>query len=176
MSQRLDFAHDLTYPTAPDTRGSTRVNYKRRPYYMGPYESPLSHVMFGLWKHHLQETGEAPSTKEIRPIAEELLQNGAVTLTDKPLQSDRRGYYLAAIGFTLVFFLSLHILFSPSPITVDGIAVSETEVEFIRGVRLQEAKISNLPARTSEVTSTLADELTNEGLKHGAVQIPKRIH
>ncbi len=143
---------------------------------MGPFESPLSHVMFGLWKHHLQETGEAPSTKEIRPIAEELLQKGAVTLTDKPLPADRRGYYLAAVGFALAFFLSLHILFSPSPLTVDGLTVSETEVEFIRGVRLQEAKISDLPANTSDVTSKLADVMKKEGQKDGAVQIPNRLH
>ncbi len=73
IANRTDKVHEIQYPTSADARGSTRVNHLRRPYYLGPFESPQSYVMFGLWKHRLIETGQAPETKDLRPLVEQLL-------------------------------------------------------------------------------------------------------
>lgn len=69
----IEKAHGVKYPSSGDSRGSTRVHHLRRPYYLGPFESPQSYIMFGLWKHHLLETGVAPETKKIRKTVAGLL-------------------------------------------------------------------------------------------------------
>lgn len=168
---RTDKAHTISYPTTADKRGSTRVNHRRRPYYLGPYDSPASYVMFGLWKHHLMETGEAPSPKELRPIVHSLLSQQPL-----PRQSPNRWKWLAASGLTSAVILAVAILFaakilsSDSFRTDDEIVLTETEAAIIRGYRAQSLGLwQNANDRSGSIaalTVEFMEEGTADGLRH----------
>lgn len=155
---RTDPAHDISYPNLPDARGSARVYHNRTPYYMGPHDSPLSHLVFGLWKHNLSKTGVAPSTKEIRSQVESLLKGEAIG------QKPSRPKWLMAFFLSLVCVLggwagSKFSSTLDSPL-VDGIPLSANETEFIRGRRVEAEQFENqnalLPlSRQVEMTAAL---------------------
>lgn len=158
MSQevRIDKPLRVNYPSAPDARGSARVNYLRRPYYLGPHDSPLSYVMFGLWKQRLEETGEPPTSKEIRPLAEEIL-SARDTVPRVSLWRTAAVVSLVVLLCTsvtaLVNFRSTEI-----PPVVDGMELSEREFDFVRGMRLAEdRRVAAKPEVTRMVS--VADEL-----------------
>ena len=162
---RSDRVQDITYPSTSDAKGSTRLNYMRRPYYFGPFSSPHSYVMFGLWKHMLLRDGEPPQAKDIRPIVDEFL---GVTTEDEPLTRtwsipDFRT--IAAVSLllacvTMGFFLSI-----PQPGIVDGKVLTEAESELVRGFRSFEsnriAKESELPNRFDRAQRKITEDIAN---------------
>jgi hypothetical protein len=165
MGNRVDDSHDLSYPTAPDKRGSTRVNYRRRHYYLGPHDSPLSHVMFGMWKHQLLQTGVPPDAKDLRPMAEKLLEESARTeVVPEASTQNRLGYFLAIAGFTLSFALLLKIWFSDPPARVDGRTLSEIEIQVVQALRMNEeafrkkAESQSLPGVIMQLSQTGAQD------------------
>ena len=173
---RTDQAHDLGYPTSADSRGSARVYHMRRPYYLGPYESPQSYVMFGLWKQRLLETNEPCETKDLRPIVDNILSN-----SDKPVDSVRRKVIprvvLALTCATTLMMIGVaigrKIPSTIAPALVDGINLTQDETQIIRGVRKNDrnlARASQHPARFIQIM----EELKAEGPEHGRWHIEQK--
>lgn len=170
-TSRTDNPHDISYPPAADKRGSTRINHKRRPYYLGPYDSPASYIMFGLWKHQLLESGEPPSCKDLRPIVQNLLSDQSIAV---PVS--RRGYWIATISVLLstvlvfAFIWTIEILSRDSVPHVDNVVLSKTETEIIRGYRAQQLGIGQNAIDLGESIATLMVEFKEEdpinGIRH----------
>ena len=133
---RTDSAHDIIYPALPDARGTARVYHNRTPYYMGPHESPASHMVFGLWKHKLVKTGVAPSTKELRLQVDSLLK-GEVNVK-RPMRSVWPMAFFFASACLFCGWLGSRISSTQDSPRVDGISLSANETEFIRGRRMTE--------------------------------------
>ncbi len=161
---RSDESHDVSYPTTPDGRGSTRLNYRRRPYYFGPHESPTSYLMFGLWKHYLLETGEAPESNTIRPLVEDLLKV-------KPLPTPRGKrkvcavVLLATCGLVgLACVVTAKIVSRELPPSVDDLALSEGEINIVRGLRQQSlAKRQAVGFQEGRMISVIEELIEVEG-------------
>lgn len=154
---RADESHNVSYPQTADTRGTARIYHMRKPYYLGSHDSPLSYVMFGLWKHRLMTSGEAPPTASLREQAEAFL---AVT---PPRRKRMLAIGLMAFSLSFTTLIGSMIGYSfrstPAPTDVDGIALSPREKDFIRGVRI--ATERDIAARESNKVdvSTLAVKL-----------------
>ncbi len=123
---RTDKSHDITYPATADARGSTRINHQRRPYYLGPFESPQSYIMFGLWKHRLMETGEPPETKDLRPLVDRLL--GEEPATSETFSTAIRkltslNFLAACACLSVAIMTTANIFLSLAPAKVDGQAI-----------------------------------------------------
>ncbi len=169
---KIDSSHEFTYPTSPDARGSTRVNHRRRPYYLGPHDSPLSYVMFGLWKHRLQETGEPPSTKEIRALAEELLSRGTIASTQSPHFWTKPSTILSAIGGVVLCALLVFMIPSSSnPPQVDEFVLSESEADVIRTLRTRSSLDARLESERPDPVAAKLRHLLAEGSESGAKHI-----
>ncbi len=149
---RTDQSHDISYPKSPDARGTARVYHLRAPYYMGPHESPISHIVFGLWKHRLIETGKAPSTREVRAQAETILTG--------EIHRKRPRYPIWLMG---LFFASACVVSglvggkissTTRPPIVDGIPLSANESEFIRGLRVRLDRMAENESRTTAVNDS----------------------
>jgi len=171
-SKRVDVSHEYTYPTSPDARGSTRVNHKRRPYYLGPHESPLSYIMFGLWKHGLQEAGEPPSTKEIRALAEEILASGGVTSglhRSTKIRVSRVAY--ALVGLILVVVLGGVFFSSGSVPRVDDVVLSDSEAEVVRAIRKRNDVAMQAEIGPYDSVAGLTEQLIAEGISNGAKHV-----
>ncbi len=145
-------AANLTYPAKPDGKGSARVNWLRHPYYFGKHNTLESFMLFGEWRRHLIETGEALEVKVIRrelAYQREEINHGdwgekelpetsfQRRETDPPSQS---GVQLALIagGVVALFALAFAIgkfYSTPSVPMVDGVALTQDETDFIRGFR-----------------------------------------
>lgn len=171
-SQRVDRPHEVSYPPSADKRGSTRVNYRRRPFYLGPYDSATSYVMFGLWKHRLLETGEPPSTKELRPIVQSLLAGQPL-----PEPVDRRKYWplagaIAVCGVLVssAIFFAAQILSSARTPRVDDLVLTEVEAEIIRGYRAQNSDLwqraTDRDGSIAVLTVDFMEEGSENGLRH----------
>jgi hypothetical protein len=145
---RTDESHNISYPQSPDTRGTARIYHLRKPYYLGNHDSPLSYVMFGLWKHHLMEQGGAPPTAQIRERAEAFL--GIVPTRRRRILS----VGLMAFGLTLTTLIGALVGASFRSTRdsgfVDGIVLSENEMAFIRGVRKTTTKAATLIADAND--------------------------
>lgn len=134
-NSRIDKAQELRYPKSADPQGAASVDHVR-PHYLGPHESPLSYIVFGLWKHRLSETGEAPEVRELRPVAEELLYGKKVIR--------RRVLAGASTLSALVFAMWIGMLTGPMFYTpehapqIDGQTLSENEKIFLRNHRKAE--------------------------------------
>lgn len=169
---RNDVPHEYTYPASADARGSTRVNHKRRPYYLGPHESPVSYIMFGLWKHRLQETGEPPATKEIRALAEEILATGGVT-SSLPSSSRLRPWRVLCALAAAVLLLGLGSIFfsSGSQPKVDDVVLSDSEAEVIRTIRKRIDVTQRTEVGPYDSVAALTEQLIAEGISDGAKHV-----
>ncbi len=171
-SNRVDVSHEYTYPTHPDARGSTRINHKRRPYYLGPHESPLSYVMFGLWKHRLQETGEPPSTKEIRALADEILVGGRVASVRPSTSKIRASSVVCALAGVLLLVVLSNIFFSRGSVPkVDDVVLSDSEADIVRAFRQRRFIDEGAQAAAFSDVAITMQQLLSEGSDGG----PKHI-
>lgn len=158
---RLDRSHSVSYPSSPDKRGSARVNLMRRNYYLGPHESPLSYVMFGIWKNQIQLTGSAPSTAEIRPLAEQLLSDGA-----NAVKRARRVRLLAGATGLLAcaaLIVGLNFRSTLGPPAVDGLVLTQDEMEFVRGIRRSDEAYAKASVGKVARVVSIAKSLMEEG-------------
>ena len=130
---RGDEPHNVSYPTTPDTRGTARVYHLRKPYYLGHHDSPLSYVMFGLWKHHLTTKGSVPSTAEIREQAEHLLYIKPPVI--RKHASKLTMGLLMTLALLIGSLVGANFRSSSKSTNVDGIPLSANELDFIRQFR-----------------------------------------
>jgi hypothetical protein len=169
---RKDEAHTLAYPTTPDSRGSVRIYHQRKAHYLGQHGSPLSYVMFGLWKQGLIEHGEPPASTVIRDQAEKLLRQ---TVSHRKVLI-KRSLVVASITLACLMGAILGSTFSSTSraIVVDGIPLSANENEIIRGIRQQKnlqvtQEQQQAVALGQQVAALLGGELSTD-------EIHKRIH
>lgn len=130
---RSDDSHNVSYPQTPDSRGTARIYYLRKPYYLGNHDSPLSYVMFGIWKHYLTTEGKVPPTAQIREQADALLNAE---------QTDSKQWHrnwIMGLALTLAMLIGgmvgANFRSTQDSSHVDGIALTENEVSFVRRVR-----------------------------------------
>jgi hypothetical protein len=152
---------DLAYPDRPDRGGNARKQYRGETYYFGQYNTPESIVLFGRWKGKLVDTGEA--VKPASAIVSEVSAS-AETAPPKPNQ-----YWpviiVAASMVSLAILGSAKILSTNISSTVDGVVMTEYELDLIRGNRntddkmlmIQEARPGRV-ARRNFATEDLPDD------------------
>lgn len=130
---RSDDSHNISYPSTPDSRGTARIYHLRKPYYLGNHDSPLSYVMFGLWKHHLTTEGKVPPTAQIREQADALLN------ANQAQSKQWHRNWIMGLALTLAMLIGglagANFRSTQDSTHVDGIALSANEVAFIRNVR-----------------------------------------
>jgi hypothetical protein len=157
---------DLSYPDKPDANGYAKKYYKRRAFYFGAHNSPESFVLFGEWKRRLVESGVVSEVKTIRKeLTQHAIPSPHFDLGDprerRPWRSSLVlvGSAIMLIGAVLA---GAKILSSSVGPTVDGITLTNEEIDFIRGIRLHENRMLDIgqqrPARLAELTARLMDE------------------
>jgi hypothetical protein len=173
VASRTDRAHELQYPSTADARGSTRVNHLRRPYYFGPHDTPQSYVMFGLWKHLLLTEGEAAETKDLRPLVDEFLGK-----KPSPAEPESKARFIPSMVLSSVLLCSallcaVAIFSSNRAPTVDDKVLTATEMDFIRGMRQENANLQHdLDLIQANDLVALTNKLVSAGAKHG----PQKLH
>ena len=91
-SQRTDNSHlheanQVAYPSEGDARGSARIRYGGKNYYLGPHGSPKSYVLYGTWRHIWFETGTPPTTRDVRQAVDRFLSRiSDLSASKRPLQ------------------------------------------------------------------------------------------
>lgn len=158
-------ASELTYPESPDAKGSAKRYFRRRAYYFGQHNTPESLILFATWKQRLIETGEPP---EVRDVRQELNRAG----NSENESSRRSNVHWAMVAMAVVTLLSLTfsaaVFFSTKrQPEVDGVLLSSSEVDYIRGVRSQEFRKKlnevRLQRQRSEAVAALTLKLKEEG-------------
>ena len=166
MSQ-ISEAAELAYPDKPDANGYAKKYYKRRAFYFGPHNSPESFLLFGEWKRRLIASGEPPEVKQVR---KELAHQALPTPHRPPQPAGREKPLQYALSVSvaaaaLLLWAAIHRLSSPPATapTVDGITLSNEEIDFIRGIRIHrnQKEITGGP-KAAEIIN-LANKLLHEG-------------
>ncbi len=158
---------ELAYPDKPDANGYAKKYYKRRAFYFGAHNSPESFVLFGEWKRRLVESGVAAEVKTIRKeLAQQAMPSPHMHLGGpverKPLQLAMVTMFASVLLFGAVL-ASSKILSSAMGPTVDGITLTNEEIDYIRGVRLHHQDLVVDHASQGERIAELTMRLMEEG-------------
>ena len=148
-----DFKPDIkppkypTYPAKPDSNEQARVFYKRKPYYLGKFQSPRSYAMLALFVKHLDETGEPPETKHLKPVVTSVLNHQPW----KPPRTVNSVWFIAVLilGLTAnaaTMYFGFQHFANHKPTEIDGVVMSEREVERVRASR----KVKTWDVRTAK--------------------------
>lgn len=171
MSQATDPA-ELSYPERPDANGYAKKYFKRRAFYFGTHNSPESFLLFGEWKRRLVETGEAPEVKQVR---KEMGHSGlpAPHTALSPHEQQKSTQYaiyasVAASVFLAWGLLDRYFLSSPAVPTVDGVTLTNEEIDFIRGIRRHRDQQNDTTSGNASEIVSLADQLRKEGPANAA--------
>ena len=168
---------DLTYPDKPDSNGYAKKYFKRRAYYFGAHNSPESFMLFGEWKRRLVETGSAPEVKKLRKeLAQQAIPSPHLHLSAPVERNPLQLATLAGAAFLLFFaavLVSAKILSSKMGPTVDGISLTNEEIDFIRGVRLYYADRGENRWAEGERVADLTMKLMEEGPVRGKDYLSK---
>lgn len=171
MSQATDPA-ELSYPERPDANGYAKKYFKRRAFYFGTHNSPESFLLFGEWKRRLVETGEAPEVKQVR---KEMGHGGlpaphtALSPNEQPKSVQYAIYASVAASIFLAWgLLDRYFLSSPAVPTVDGVTLTNEEIDFIRGIRRHRDQQNDTPSGNAAEIASLADQLLKEGPENAA--------
>ncbi|HBE70019.1 MAG TPA: hypothetical protein DDW52_17880 [Planctomycetaceae bacterium] len=160
---RVDSAHHkLQYPPAPDSRGSARVVLDRKTYYFGRHNSPESYAMFGAWLAHYERTGTTYKPSVIREAASNFVG------VEVPEDTERRWTLPIASGIAVIFagaFIFNVWFSSSSPDShVDGIAMTATEVEYVRSLRDVASETLSRQSKKADRVAEIMDQISREGL------------
>ena len=166
MSQVSD-AVDLSYPEKPDANGYAKRYFKRRAFYFGAHNTPESFLLFGEWKRQLIETGKAPEVKQIRkdmahPISSSPHASLMPTAERRPIQYAA----IASLAATVLFGWAIFERYFSSSIqapTVDGITLTNEEIDFIRGIRSHRAQQNKAVGAQASDIIKLSEQLLEEG-------------
>lgn len=125
-----------TYPAKPDSNEQARVFYKRKPYYLGKFQSPRSYAMLALFVKHLDETGEPPETKHLKPVVTSVLNHQPW----KPPRTVNSVWFIAVLilGLTanaITMYFGFQHFANHKPTEIDGVVMSEKEMERVRASR-----------------------------------------
>lgn len=163
LSASTDEISRVEYPIQSDTRRAARVAFRRKVYHLGPFESPISYVVFGMWKQRLIKTGIAVPTKELRPLAKAALKGEL----PKPPRKINSAWFLAVVvvGFLLLAFANYqgYRYFSTykHPV-VDGVPMSARELSAFRRTREAVAAIETAANKVHGVDAKQFLEIRRE--------------
>ena len=178
MSQISD-PSDLSYPDKPDANGYAKKYFKRRAFYFGPHNSPESFLLFGEWKRQLVENGKPPEVKQVR---KEMAHQG-LSGPHHPLQAaegKKMAQYavFASVAIALLLATALldrYFLSSSNGPTVDGVTLTNEEIDFIRGIRKhRKQQNTDVGVKASEIAS-LTEKLLQEGPENAAKYIDEAL-
>ena len=166
MSQVSD-AVDLSYPEKPDANGYAKRYFKRRAFYFGAHNTPESFLLFGEWKRQLIETGKAPEVKQIRkdmahPISASPHASLMPTAERRPIQYAAIASLAAAVLFGWAIFERYFSSSIQAP-TVDGITLTNEEIDFIRGIRSHENNLAKANHDQGESNAELLMQILERG-------------
>ena len=166
MSQATDPA-ELSYPERPDANGYAKKYFKRRAFYFGTHNSPESFLLFGEWKRRLVETGEAPEVKQVR---KEMGHGGlpaphtALSPNEQPKSVQYAIYASVAASIFLAWgLLDRYFLSSPAVPTVDGVTLTNEEIDFIRGIRRHKSDSATAEYNQGEENAQMLMRILEEG-------------
>ncbi|MDB4338904.1 hypothetical protein OAA19_02215 [Rubripirellula sp.] len=170
-------AADLGYPEKPDAHGYAKKYYKRRAFYFGTHNSAESFVLFGEWKRRLVESGVPTEVKELRKeMAHADLPQLHLPAQDvsapRPMAYAKIASVAAAVFFAWVACDRYFFSSAPGP-TVDGITLSNEEIDFIRGIRRQSQDFDRLQQNHGEQTANVL--LNLQGIETYDVEQPPSI-
>ncbi|GAB5402843.1 MAG: hypothetical protein Aurels2KO_10740 [Aureliella sp.] len=159
---------EISYPIQADIRGIARITYNRKSVYLGPFDSPQSYITFGLWKRHLLETGKSAQASSLRPLVDAAM-NAEPYRPPKPLNT---AWFILAVflGLTLIAaanYFGYQYYASVKPTEIDGVPMSEMELNGIRKVRKYAApdeRSPHLPPRPTAAMRSEAREFEKRNL------------
>ncbi len=158
---------ELSYPDKADANGYAKKYYKRRAFYFGVYNSPESFQLFGEWKRQLLESGDAPEVKAVR---KDIAHKSGLNPPKANEHLERRSAYLwPLVSIVSALLVSGTILGSAKLLsttigpTVDGMTLSEYEMNVVRGVRIQNDRIERFAADRSTRAAEMMLQLKEVG-------------
>jgi hypothetical protein len=158
---------DLSYPEKPDSNGYAKKYYKRRAFYFGAHNSPESFVLFGEWKRRLVESGVVAEVKSIRKeMSQHALASPHFELGDTLARKPWQLTIVTAASAMMILGAVLagaKILSSSVGPTVDGITLTNEEIDFIRGIRMHQRDFVEDHATLGERVADLTMRLMEEG-------------
>jgi len=170
MSQVSD-PSELTYPDKPDANGYAKKYFKRRAFYFGAHNSPESFLLFGEWKRRLVENGEPAEVKQIRKeLAHQGLPGPHGPLSAREGQQPIQYAMYASVAASVLFawaLLDRYFFSSTTGPTVDGITLTNEEIDFVRGIRRHKVDIKSAQQGQGEKNSALLMQLLQEGPDDG---------
>ena len=166
---------DLTYPDKPDSNGYAKKYFKRRAYYFGAHNSPESFMLFGEWKRRLVETGSAPEVKKLRKeLAQQAIPSSHLHLSAPVERNPLQLATLAGAAFLLFFaavLVSAKILSSKMGPTVDGISLTNEEIDFVRGLRTHSNELYQIGKDRAARIADLTAQVMEEGPKNAEYRL-----
>ena len=175
---RTDKSHpdaaELSYPAKPDTRGHARKSWQGYSYSFGKHNTAESFVLFGEWRKHLIETGEALKTADVR---EKLAETGVFEpVQEKRGVSSRTIYAVCAVACillcTVTGIVTWKLSTANAPYVDDELGViTEDDRRILRGHRrlleLQASIQANYPAGSREDRIAARKAALVEGARNG---------
>lgn len=153
-------ATEITYPDCPDAKGYAKRYYKRRAFYFGQHNSAESLILFGTWKKILLETGEAP---EVRDVKKMVTEPDSAEQSARPLNKWLLGLIIL-IPLCSVVACSAVIFSIADQSHVDGLVLTEDEMDVIRGIRSHKERAQRSRSdRVAEMTHILSNEEPGNG-------------
>lgn len=134
---QIERAKEISYPISPDARGDARMSYEGKVYYFGVWDSPQSYMVFALWKAEAIRTGQPPECRLVRPMAKAAIQGRPYN--PPPVLS--RWWIVTAVFAGLITIalatFAGHLVYSSyKPTELDGVPLTQSEQDCIRGIRL----------------------------------------
>lgn len=158
---------ELSYPDKADANGYAKKYYKRRAFYFGVYNSPESFQLFGEWKRQLLESGSAPEVKAVR---KDIAHKSGPNPPKANDYLERRSTYLwPLVSIISALLVSGTILGSAKLIsttigpTVDGVTLTDDEMEIVRGIRNYKGRVERIAAVQADSTAETTQRLMEEG-------------
>ena len=162
---------DLLYPSKPDANGYAKKYFKRRAFYFGAFNSPESYVLFGEWKRRLIESGVATEVKVIRKDLAEQATTGPHAPLGGPVERKPLQFAMVTLAISAMLLgaviASAKIISSSVRPTVDGIALTSEEMDFVRGHRMHKNFTQEDVVMGGQIVAELTERLMEEGAEGG---------
>jgi len=162
-------AAELTYPDKPDKNGYAKRYYKRRAYYFGGHNTPESFLLFGEWKRQLMDTGAAPEVKAVRKELSQRTSSGGLEIPPAERRTNLWPWLsvLSALIVSVTMLGSVKILSSSIGPSVDGVTLTDYEMDVIRGIRTHRNTVEQLSSTRADRVVARMLELSEGGPRNG---------
>lgn len=170
-----EFEAPIEYPDKADARGTARVRFRNKEYYLGPWKSNYSFIMFAMFREHIERFGEVPEPGHLRPIAQAALKNEPFA----PPSLLQRHWFVAAvvvccISISIANYCGYRYFSSFKAVMVEGRPLDESDLTAIRGHRLYLENKAKTELRPDERAKLVADIRARLDLEAEAMLARKR--